>query len=74
MAILQQTALTRFHLQAYQHDAQTITLVDLIDPYLRITTTTDITTMTTEIGTGPADLDLTLITLDIGVTVTVTLT
>ena len=73
MAMSQQTAPTRFHPQAYQQDAETITLVDVIDPHLRVTITTGITTMTIEIGTGPADLDLTPITLDIGVTVMATL-
>ena len=73
MAMLQQTALTRFHPQAYQHDAETITLVDVIDPHLGVTITIGITTMTIKIGTGSADLDLTPIILDIGVTVTVTL-
>ena len=74
MAMLQQTAPTRFHPQAYQQDAETITLVDMIDPHLRVTTTTGITTVTIKIGIGPSDLDLAPITLDIGVTVTVTLT
>ena len=74
MAMLQQTAPTRFHLQAYQHDAETITLVDVIDPHLGVTITVGITTMTIKIGTGSADLNLTPIMLDIGVTVTVTLT
>ena len=73
MAMLQQTAPTRFHPQANQQDTETITLVDVIDPHLRVTTTTGITTVTIKIGTGPADLNLTPITLDIGVTVTVTL-
>ena len=73
MAMSQWTAPTRFHPQAYQQDAETITLVDMIDPHLRVTTTTGITTVTIEIGTGPADLNLTPITLDIGVTVAVTL-
>ena len=69
----QQTALTKFHPQAYQQDAETITLADMIDPHLRVTITIGITTMTIEIGTGLADLDLAPITLDIGVTVIVTL-
>ena len=74
MAMLQQTAPTRFHPLAYQHNTETITLVDMMDPHLGVTITIGITTMNMEIGTGPADLDLTLITLDIGVTVTLTLT
>ena len=73
MAMLQQTAPTKFHPQAYQQDAETIILVDMIDPHLRVTITIGITTMTIEIGAGSADLNLTPIILDIGVTVTVTL-
>ena len=69
----QQIALTKFHPQAYQHDAETTTLEDVIDPHLRVTITIGITTMSIEIGTGSADLDLAPIILDIGVTVTVTL-
>ena len=74
MAMSQWTAPTRFHTQAYQQDEETITLVDVIDPHLRVTVTIGITTMTIKIGTGSADLDLNPIILDIGVTVTVTLT
>ena len=71
--MLQQIAPTKFHPQAYQHDAETITLEDMIDPHLRVRTAIGITTMTMKIGTGSADLNLTPIILDIGVTVTVTL-
>ena len=74
MATLQQIAPTKFHLQAYQQDAGTTTLVDVIDQHLGVTITLGITTVTIEIGTGSADLDLAPIILDIGVTVTVTLT
>ena len=74
MVTLHWIALTKFHLQAYQQDAETITLVDMIDPPLGVTFTISITTVTIEIGTGSADLDLSPIILDIGVTVTVTLT
>ena len=74
MATLQQIAPTKFHLQAYQQDAGTTTLVDVIDQHLRVTITPGITTVTIEIGTGSADLDLAPIILDIGVTVAVTLT
>ena len=73
MVMLQQTALTKFCPQAYQHDAETTTLEDMIDPHLRVTIMIGITTVTIEIGTGSADLDLTPIILDIGVTVAVTL-
>ena len=74
MATLQQIALTKFHLKAYQQDTETVTLVDMTDPHLRVTFTIGITTMTIEIGTGSADLDLAPIILDTGVTVAVTLT
>ena len=74
MAMLQQIALTKFCPQAYQHDAETITLEDVIDPHLRVTIMIGITTMTIKIGTGSADLNLAPIILDIGVTVAVTLT
>ena len=73
MAMSQQIAPTKFQLQAYQQDAGTTTLVDMIDQHLRVIITLGITTMTIGIGTGSADLDLTPVTLDIGVTVTVTL-
>ena len=74
MATLQQIAPTKFHLQAYQQDAGTTTLVDVIDQHVRVIIAPGITTMTMEIGTCLADLDLTPIILDIGVTVAVTLT
>ena len=74
MAMLQETAPTKFHLQACQHDSETITLIDVIDPHLRVTITIGTTTVTIEIGTGSADLDLTPIILIIGVAVAVTLT
>ena len=74
MAMLQWTAPTKFHPQAYLHDAETTTLEDMIDSNLRVMITIGITTVTIKIGTGSADLDLTPIILDIGVTVTVTLT
>ena len=74
MAMLQQIALTRFCPQAYQHDAETTTLEDMIDPHLGITIAIGITTMPIKIGTGSADFDLVSIIPDIGVTVAVTLT
>ena len=73
MAMLWQIALTKFCPQAYQHNAETMTLEDVIDPHLGVTIVIDIATMTIEIGTGSADLNLPPIILDIGVTVTVTL-
>ena len=57
----------------YQHDAETTTLEDMIDPHLRVTITIGITTVTIELGTGSSDLNLAPIILDIGVTVAVTL-
>ena len=72
MATLQQIAPTKSHFQAYHQDAETITLVDVIDPHLGVTNIIGITTMTIEIGTGSADLDLIPIILDIGVPVAVT--
>ena len=74
MATSQQITPTKFHLQAYQQDTGTTTLVDVIDQHLGVTIIPGITTMTMEIGTGSADLDLTPIILDIGVTVAMTLT
>ena len=69
MAMSQWIAPTKFHLQAYQQDAETITLLDVID---QVTITIGITTVTIEIGTGSADLDFTPIILDTGVTAAVT--
>ena len=74
MAMSQQIAPTKFNPQVYQHNAETTTLEDVVDPHLRIAIMIGITTVTIEIGTGSADLDLTPIIPDIGVTVTVTLT
>ena len=73
MAMLQQIAPTKFQLQAYQQDAGTTTLEDVIDQHLKVTVTPGITTMTIEIGLSSADLNLATIILDIGVTVAVTL-
>ena len=73
MAMSQQTALTKFCPQAYQHDAETTTPEDMIDPHLRVTIAIGTTTVITELGTGSADLNLAPTILDIGVTVTVTL-
>ena len=74
MATSKWIALTKFHLQAYQQDAGTTTLVDVIDQYLGVIITPCITTMIMGIGTGSVALDLTPIILDIGVTVAVILT
>ena len=74
MDMLQQIALTKYHLQAHQQDARTTPLVGMTDQHLRILTTPGITTVTIGIGTDSVDLDLTPITLDIGITVAVILT
>ena len=74
MAMLQWIAPTRFFPQAYQHNAETTKLEDMIDPHFGVTVAIGITTMTIKIGTGSADLDVAPIILAIGVTVTVTLT
>ena len=72
MATSQWIALTKFHLQAYQQDPGTTTLIDMIDQHLGVIITPGITTMTIGIGTGSADLNLDPIILDIGVIVAVT--
>ena len=74
MDTLQWIALTKYHLQAHQQDAETTPLVDVTDQHLRIIATPCIPTMTIEMGTDSVDLDLPHITLHIGVTVTVILT
>ena len=61
-------ALTKYHLQAHQHDQQTTPLVDMTDQHLRIIATQGIPTGTIETGTDSVDLDLAHIALDIGVT------
>ena len=73
MDTLQGIALTKYHLQAHQHDAGTTPLVSMTDQHLRIIATPGIPTMTIETGTDSVDLNLAHITLDIGVTVTVIL-
>ena len=70
MDMLQQIALTKYHLQACQHDAEITPLVDMTDQCLTAATP-GILTMTIETGTYSADLDLAHITPDIGVTVAV---
>ena len=57
MATSQWIAPTKFCLQAYQQDAGTTTLIDVIDQHLRVTITPGITTVTIEMGTGSADLN-----------------
>ena len=73
MDMLQQIALTKYHLQAHQQDAGTTPLVSMTDQHLRIITTPGITTVTIGIGTDSVDLNLSHITLDIGVRVAVIL-
>ena len=67
----QQIALTKYHLQACQHDAEITPLADVTDQHLRIIATPGILTMTIETGTDSANLDLFHITPNIGVTVVV---
>ena len=67
---LQQIALTKYLLQACQHDAEITPLVDMTDQH-HGTATPDILTLTIETGTDSANLNLTHITLYIGVTVIV---
>ena len=74
MGMMQQIALTKYHLQAHQQDAGTTPLVGMTDQHLRIIATPGSTTMTIGTGTDSVNLDLTHTTLDIGVTVAVTLT
>ena len=67
----QQIALTKYHLQACQHDAEITPLADMTDQHLRIIATPGIPTVTIETDTDSVDLDSTHITPDIGVTVVV---
>ena len=67
MDMLQWVTLTKYHLQAHQHNAETTPLVDMADQHLRIIATT------IETGTDSVDLNLAHITPDIGVTVVVIL-
>ena len=71
MDTLQQIALTKYHLQAHGHNAETTPLVDVTDQHLAIIATPGIPTVTMETGTDSVDLNLTHITPDIGVTVIV---
>ena len=71
MDMLQWIALTKYHLQAHHHNAETTPLVDMTDQHLGIIATPGIPTMTIETGTDSVNLDLTHITLYIGVTVPV---
>ena len=68
--MLLQIALTRYLLQACQHDAGITPLVDVTGQHLR-TATPDILTATIEMGTDSSNLDLDHITPDIEVKVMV---
>ena len=72
MNMSQQIALTKYNLQAHQHDAGTTPLIGMTDQHLGIIATPGIPIMTIGTGTDSVDLDLTHITLDIGVTAAVT--
>ena len=74
MDTLQWIALSKYHLQAHQHNAGTTLLVGMTDQHLRIIATPGIPTMTIGTDTDSVALDLAHITLDIGVTVAVILT
>ena len=74
MDMSQWIALTKYHLQAHQHNPETIPLVDMTDQHLGIIATPGISIMTIETGTNSVDLNLAHITPDIGVTVIVILT
>ena len=67
MDTLQWIALTKYLLQASQHNAEITPLVDVTDLHLG-TATPGVLTVTIETGTDSANLDLTHITPDIGVT------
>ena len=67
MDMLQWIALTKYLLQACQHNTEITPLVDVTDLHLG-TATPGILTMTIETGTDSADLNLAHITPDIGVT------
>ena len=70
MDMLQWIALTRYHLQACQHDAGITPLVDVTGQHLR-TAIPDFLTVTIETCTDSANLNLVHITQDIGVTAVV---
>ena len=70
MHMSQWIALTKYLLQACQHNAEITPLVDVTGQHLR-TATPGILTMTIEPSTDSANLDLAHITPDIGVTVIV---
>ena len=74
MATSWQIAQTKFHHQAYQHDAeiQTLTQDDKIDPHLRITIEIDTITMTIETGIGLVSPDPIHAVIGTGMTVAMT--
>ena len=67
----QQIALTKYHLQACQHNAEITPLADVTDWHLGIIATPGIPTMTIETSTDSVAPDPTHITPDIGTTVIV---
>ena len=69
--MLQQIALTKYHLQACWHNAKIMPLADMTDQHLRIISTPGIPTMTIETGMDSVTLNPAHITPDIGVTVIV---
>ena len=71
MDMLQQIALTKYHLQTQRLNAKITPLADVTGQHLRIIANPGILTVTTETGTDSADLDPTHITPDFGVTVVI---
>ena len=72
MAMLPQTALIKYHLQAHQHATEVIPPVGMIDPHLGIIATTGIPTVNIKIGIGSVIPDHTHTILNTGVTATMT--
>ena len=72
MDMSQWIALTKYHLQAHQHDAGTTWLVGMTDQHISIIATPGVPIATIGTGTDSVDLDPTHITLGIGVTMAVT--
>ena len=73
MDMSQWIVLTKYHLQAHQHNAEITPLADVTDQHLGIIATPGVPNMTIETGTDSVDPNLSLITPDIGVTVIVIL-
>ena len=68
---LQWIALTKYHLQAHQYDAEITPPADMTDQHLGIIVTPGVPTMTIETDTDLANLNPAHLTPDLGVTVVV---